>query len=100
MVKTKRTLTKAQKTIAVSKSCGKMLTEKVFSLTEELLSVHVESASLRVDLDEVTGRVQRMLEDFGKHLSNVFSMKVQKSHDDMIDVVEQKMQKNLEDGWK
>lgn len=56
-IDTKCDLIKAQEAVAVSNSQKTSLTEKVTSLTKERMSIRVERANLKPDLDEMTALV-------------------------------------------
>lgn len=74
-----------------------MLTDKFLSLTEELSSVRVERANIRVDLDKMTARMQRVNDNVGNSLSDVFT-EVQNTYEDTIKAIKLKNQEDLVDG--
>lgn len=98
-VEAKRKLKKSQKTVAASDVREKALSDKVTSLTEELLSVRVEHANLRADLGEMTDQNQHMKEDVEKSLSTV-SFEVQKTYCDMADAGKRTIQEDHTERWK
>lgn len=68
-------------------------------MAKELLLIRVDRANLRVDLDAMTALVQRLKEDVGKLLSNLF-MEIRMTQDNMVEAVMLKIQENLVEGWK
>lgn len=83
----------------VSYSQRKIFTNKVSSLTEEMLSARVERANLKLDLDEMTVLVQRMKGDAGKSMCDL-SAEAQKTFEDMVWAIMLKFQADLVDGSK
>lgn len=83
-------------TIAVSSFGGKKLTEKVFSQTEEMSPVRVQRASLCADMNKMATLVSRMNEDVELPLPNVCVV-AKKMNDELVDILEQKIQEHLVD---
>lgn len=75
------------------------MTDKVASLTTELLSIRVDLASHKTEWDEMTALVQRMKDDVEKALTDVFT-EAQKAYGDTFDAVKLKTQADLVEGWK